>query len=257
MDNCELFGLALKVLSEGCVIGLETTILATKVIQTFNTSDSELNVLMQNESSNNSTLNVTTRETDSKTYKAYAYIAFYALALLVVAYYWRTIYVKKETPRGMAVLLASISQTPIIALEMSMLKGEGVISWEEQKYGLILQICFLLYVFIQTCFDVIYARRYLKLDSFSACIVTPASGIVITCVLYTPVMWLLAGWYGFERMRMSHIKGIITTEDAAKTLDILLFIGQVGQSLICMIIVCFLLWILVKCSCFMRKTLKK
>ena len=84
---------------------------------------------------------------------------------------------------------------------------------------LTLQVCFLVNVFLQVYCDIGNLVGWFK--GLGPCAIFAHLFIlgldfVFVCILYTPVMWALAGWHGFTRITMDHVKGDLFAKGGVK-----------------------------------------
>lgn len=157
---------------------------------------------------------------------AHAYFVFITLQLLsVFAYNAFTILKKKKLP-FVGIVMAVLLDMPAIVCDMYLLKAEGSVNWNMKTDDLILQIIFLVNVYIQLFVDIICAFER-KSCCKSVCLIP--MNLLFMCLLYAPVTWAMAGWHWFSRISVEHVKGFITDKDSVIVAEALLLIGHIGQ----------------------------
>ena len=254
---CTVLGVILKILAETGEIAFETIVLHRNVVK----KEDRLRSKLLDERSNISTKSPRAVSPDVAKYEAAAdaYIVFYTLGLLAIIIYWAIHYYLKKRPSCAATLIALTCEMPLMVCEISMLKAGGVITWDDQLADLILQMLFLVNVFIQMCFDMYDILRYLELREIGICVVCAPCALaiifVLTTILYAPVCWAMAGWHWFQRIHVRHLGGIVVSKDAENVLEILLLFGHIGQWVLSALIICTVLYCLYrlckskKCNC--------
>ena len=143
---------------------------------------------------------------------------------------------------------------PLMVSEMLILKAGGVIDWDEQKYDLVLQVCFLVNVFLQVYCDIGKACDWFKglgEYAFFSHLFVLGLDFLVVCLLYAPVMWALVGFHAFVRIRIgTHVKGLVTSRTSRDALEVLMLIGSIGQWIIAVIMLCIILKVI---SLFAKK----
>ena len=152
----------IKLPSHLVVIGLETALVVTTIVPTL------LKVLntgtLLTPSINNSTTtlratplndtNTTTTNTSSYKNSAIAFLAFYALGVILTTIYWCCICRKHRYPLGGVLFLAFVVELPLVTCEVHLLKTQHMFSWHNNVLDILFLLAVFLDVFIQVAIEI-------------------------------------------------------------------------------------------------------
>ena len=165
------------------------------------------------------------------TRSAYFYSFFYVIGLLCMVIYSLKYLQLGKRPTCAGTLVLLVCGMPLMISEMFMLKSSGEINWDNQRYGLTLQISYCINAFIQIYWDIcdIFQTTDVPCWIFMIFFVYPGISFLLVCCIYAPVMWAMAGWHWFNFIHISDIVVVTVSENAQMTLDIFMVIGHIGQ----------------------------
>lgn len=160
------------------------------------------------------------------------YTIFYLLGVLCSVTYWAKFCKAKKKKRHFVpvagTLILIFCDMPLMVSEMYMLIARGQISVADDLFDLILQIVYCFNGLIHIAMDLFLTNFDKKKDCFGTLITIVVSFILMNC-LYTPIVWVIAGWYWIGIYSITDLESPIVIGYAKGFLNTLIVLGHFGQ----------------------------
>lgn len=139
---------------------------------------------------------------------------------------------KERATRYVSTIIMIILETPLLVIEVLMLKVQGDINWNTQFWFLVTHVAFIFNVFVSSTSDWILFVKQWTFKQFCYSIFVIASMFAMACIAYTPVSITMVGFKWGAKIKYEDFGEIIVNENVKRVLLILMELGRAGQMII-------------------------
>ena len=190
-----------------------------------------------------STVNVDVFKSCFKIYDILLIVMTVASALICILQAARMCFRKVPIPFLWVPVVVCI-ELPLLCYQTDMLLARGIVTWQYQKWEIVMHIIFLSNLPFQTFVEVITARP----EGICLALYVPPLFFVFVSMAYTPISVKMAGWKGFEKVTLDDLGKKMTLVGVEDIMVVLAEVGHVDQFVWCLLFLLFFLFIFCYCS---------